>query len=161
MFTCGLPLLSMEYAMGQLTRRGPIAAFGSLVPLLKGVPVAAALTAFIVAPLYSTINCWSLFYFFKSFQAKPLWSKCGNNWNDANCIQNSSLVNGLLSNLMNETVPGGLLGDTSSPYIDTELDDDANETMTIPLNQDIAANETTALINTTTNLLYATQQFFE
>ena len=82
----GLPILSMEYALGQLTRRGPIAAFGSLVPLLKGVSVAASFIALVLAPIYSTINSWSLFYFFKSFYSNPLWSKCGNSWNSIHCV---------------------------------------------------------------------------
>ena len=33
---CGIPLLYMEMAVGQLTRFGPIKAFGMLCPLMKG-----------------------------------------------------------------------------------------------------------------------------
>ena len=33
---CGIPLLYMELAVGQYTRRGPIGALGKLCPLLKG-----------------------------------------------------------------------------------------------------------------------------
>lgn len=86
----GLPLLSMEYALGQLTRRGPIAAFGGLCPLLKGVPVAASVLCLTSAPLLSTINSWSLFYFFKAFHSSPLWSKCGNPWNTKHCSKNAT-----------------------------------------------------------------------
>lgn len=88
----GVPILSMEYALGQLTRRGPIAAFGSLCPLLKGVPVGAAFITIILAPIYSTINSWSMFYFFKSFYSNPLWSKCGNSWNTKNCSSSSDVT---------------------------------------------------------------------
>ena len=33
---CGIPLLYMEMAIGQLTRFGPIQAFELLCPLMKG-----------------------------------------------------------------------------------------------------------------------------
>ena len=33
---CGIPLLYMELAVGQYTRRGPIGALGKICPLLKG-----------------------------------------------------------------------------------------------------------------------------
>ena len=33
---CGIPLLYMELAVGQYTRRGPIGALGKLCPILKG-----------------------------------------------------------------------------------------------------------------------------
>ena len=33
---CGIPLLYMELAVGQYTRRGPIGALGQLCPILKG-----------------------------------------------------------------------------------------------------------------------------
>lgn len=36
MIICGVPLLYMELAVGQLTGRGPIGAIGHLCPLLKG-----------------------------------------------------------------------------------------------------------------------------
>jgi hypothetical protein len=92
MLFIGLPILSMEYALGQLTRRGPIAAFGGLCPLLKGVPIAASFIALLSAPMYSTINSWSLFYFFKSFYAIPLWSKCDNSWNNHDCSKNGTKI---------------------------------------------------------------------
>jgi solute carrier family 6 (neurotransmitter transporter, taurine) member 6 len=34
---CGIPMLYMELAVGQYTRRGPIGAIGKLCPLLKGL----------------------------------------------------------------------------------------------------------------------------
>lgn len=84
-FFIALPILTIEYALGQLTRRGPISAFGSLCPLLRGVPVAAAIVSLLSSFVYSAINSWSLFYFFKSFYTVPLWSKCKNDWNSGDC----------------------------------------------------------------------------
>lgn len=36
LIVCGIPLLYMELALGQFTRRGPIGALGQICPLLKG-----------------------------------------------------------------------------------------------------------------------------
>lgn len=120
--------------------------------------MAAAFSALILAPLYSAINAWSLSYFFKSFYSVPLWSRCKNVWNTDDCIQNTSLVSGLLSNLMNTTVPS----DSTSPYIDTEFDEPDNSTHEA-INSTVADNS--SVVNdpyaNETRLLHATQQYFE
>ena len=36
LFICGIPLLYMELAVGQLTKRGPVGAMISLCPLFQG-----------------------------------------------------------------------------------------------------------------------------
>lgn len=36
LFICGIPLLYMELAVGQFTRRGPIGALAQICPLFKG-----------------------------------------------------------------------------------------------------------------------------
>jgi len=99
----GLPILAMEYALGQLTRRGPIAAFGGLCPLLKGVSLSASIVALLSAPMYSTINSWSLFYFFKSCYGIPLWSKCDNSWNTDDCSRNGSVIKLLADSFASNT----------------------------------------------------------
>lgn len=35
-FICGVPLLYMEFAIGQYTRLGPVHAFAKICPLFKG-----------------------------------------------------------------------------------------------------------------------------
>lgn len=35
-FICGIPLLYMEFAIGQYTRLGPVHAFAKICPLFKG-----------------------------------------------------------------------------------------------------------------------------
>lgn len=141
----GLPILSMEYALGQLTRRGPIAAFGSLVPLLKGVSVAASFIALVLAPMYSTVNSWSLFYFFKSFYSNPLWSKCGNSWNTIHCV--------------NATAPPPLtfgaaskdFTDTNSEHIDHEYSEE--EADADPVNVTVSTVIATGIENNTSTFI--------
>ena len=133
MLLIGLPLLSLEYALGQLTRRGPIAAFGGLCPLLKGVPIAASIIAFLSAPMYSTINSWSLFYFFKSFYGIPLWSKCDNSWNTDDCSKNGTVLKFVADNAKN-----AFYENSSSSYIDLFPDYDDDNSTSVQLNKTAA-----------------------
>lgn len=149
----GLPFLSMEYALGQLTRRGPIAAFGGLCPLLKGVSIAAAFVALISAPLYATINSWSLFYFFKSFYSSPLWGRCDNSWNSAVCSRNGSLYADLT--LVQSISPLEL--NVSSPVIDTDYEE---QNATLPSNFSMPENGTAEEIGIS-NRIFPTQEFFD
>lgn len=149
----GLPFLSLEYALGQLTRRGPIAAFGGLCPLLKGVSIAAAFVALLSAPLYATINSWSLFYFFKSFYSSPLWSKCGNSWNSAVCSRNGSISPDLI--LVQSTSPLEL--NDSSPLIDSDYEEHTELTS---FNYSAPENGTADEIGVS-NRIFPTQEFFD
>ncbi|RWS08757.1 sodium- and chloride-dependent GABA transporter ine-like protein [Dinothrombium tinctorium] len=99
MFVLGFPTLCMEYAIGQLTQRGH-SVFGILCPLLKGIVISAAFATSILMLVYSTINSWSLFYFFKSLFSIPPWSTCTNIWNSDYCILN----NGTRPNLLHLTI---------------------------------------------------------
>ena len=149
----GLPFLSMEYALGQLTRRGPIAAFGGLCPLLKGVSIAASFVALISAPLYATINSWSLFYFFKSFYSSPLWSKCGNSWNSAICSRNGSIYPDLTLVQSN----GPLELNESSPVIDSEYEEHNDI-----FSANFSASENGTVDETgISNRIFPTQEFFD
>ncbi|KAI1292052.1 Sodium- and chloride-dependent GABA transporter ine [Halotydeus destructor] len=165
LFLCGFPILVMEYSMGQLTRRGPIAGFGSLCPLLKGVPLVAAFAALLLAPMYSALNSWSLAYFFKSLYSVPQWSRCSNQWNTEGCIQEANLVPGLMTNLANESIPNP--DDTRSPYIETEMEHESNltdlssELAEIPEVLDILNETISTIPYHQQKLLYATQQFFD
>lgn len=149
----GLPFLSMEYALGQLTRRGPIAAFGGLCPLLKGVSIASAFVALISAPLYATINSWSLFYFFKSFYASPLWSRCDNSWNSDICSRNGSIYPAIA--LVQSQGPLEL--NDSSPVIDADYEE-SGDIMTS--NFSLAENTSVAEA-AISNRIFPTQEFFD
>lgn len=152
----GLPFLSMEYALGQLTRRGPIAAFGGLCPLLKGVSIASAFVALISAPLYATINSWSLFYFFKSFYASPLWSTCENSWNTAICSRNGSIHPDIT--LIQSHSPLEL--NESSSVIDPEYDDSGDLSATS--NFSLPENQSTPVLESgISNRIFPTQEFFD
>lgn len=148
----GLPFLSMEYALGQLTRRGPIAAFGGLCPLLKGVSIAAAFVALISAPLYATINSWSLFYFFKSFYSSPLWSKCDNSWNSVICSRNGSIY----PDITLVQSYGTLELNQSSSVIDSDYEEQSDNATTLSSAINMTVDETGV-----SNRIFPTQEFFD
>jgi len=93
---CGVPLLYMELAVGQYTRRGPIGALGKLTPILKGAGVATVVMTFLMTTYYNVIMSWALFYFKESFSSTLPWEHCNNDWNSKYCrpIKGISTTNG-------------------------------------------------------------------
>ncbi|XP_030214771.1 sodium- and chloride-dependent GABA transporter ine isoform X1 [Gadus morhua] len=94
---CGIPLLFMEFAIGQYTRLGPVHALAKICPLLKGVGVATTVISFLMCTYYNVIITWALYYFLNSFWTTLPWQSCNNSWNAVeNC---SSGLTGNASNL--------------------------------------------------------------
>ncbi|XP_030000024.1 sodium- and chloride-dependent GABA transporter ine isoform X1 [Sphaeramia orbicularis] len=80
-FVCGIPLLFMEFVIGQYTRLGPVHAFAKICPLLKGVGLATVVISFVFSTYYNVLMCWALYYLFNSFEASLPWTSCNNTWN--------------------------------------------------------------------------------
>ncbi|KAM4745828.1 sodium- and chloride-dependent GABA transporter ine [Anableps anableps] len=80
-FVCGIPLLFMEFAVGQYTRLGPVHAFAKICPLFKGVGLATVVISFVFCTFYNVIMGWAFLYFFNSFRGTLPWSSCNNTWN--------------------------------------------------------------------------------
>lgn len=85
MLFVGIPLLCMEYAIGQLTQKG-LAALANFCPILKGVVVTCLCASISIIFVYTAVNCWSVFYLFKSLFNLPTWSQCNNPWNSRHCL---------------------------------------------------------------------------
>ncbi|XP_025409573.1 sodium- and chloride-dependent GABA transporter ine-like isoform X1 [Sipha flava] len=85
MIFCGIPLLYLELALGQCTKRGPIGAISKLCPILKGVGLSSVVTSFFVSIYYNVIIAHTLYYFFSAIQDQPPWFHCNNRWNTDNC----------------------------------------------------------------------------
>ncbi|XP_072521205.1 sodium- and chloride-dependent GABA transporter ine isoform X1 [Salminus brasiliensis] len=81
LFVCGIPLLFMEYAIGQYTRLGPVHGLAKICPLLKGVGLATVVISFVLATYYNVLMTWALYYFFNSFGSTLPWQSCNNTWN--------------------------------------------------------------------------------
>ncbi|XP_078410502.1 sodium- and chloride-dependent GABA transporter ine isoform X1 [Cetorhinus maximus] len=78
---CGIPLLLMEFTIGQFTCLGPVHALAKLCPLLKGVGVATVVISFLLCTYYNVIIAWALYYLFNSLQSSLPWQSCNNTWN--------------------------------------------------------------------------------
>ncbi|CAM2106038.1 sodium-dependent neutral amino acid transporter B(0)AT1 [Caretta caretta] len=83
----GIPLLHLEFAIGQRLRKGSVGVWSSIHPTLKGVGIAAMLVSFLVGLYYNTIIAWVMWYFFNSFQEPLPWSDCPLNANRTGYVE--------------------------------------------------------------------------
>ncbi|XP_063778731.1 sodium-dependent neutral amino acid transporter B(0)AT1 [Pseudophryne corroboree] len=72
----GIPLLHLEFAIGQRLRTGSVGVWSAIHPTLKGVGIASMFVSFLVGLYYNTIIAWVMWYFFNSFQEPLPWSTC-------------------------------------------------------------------------------------
>uniref|UniRef100_A0A665TQK9 Transporter n=1 Tax=Echeneis naucrates TaxID=173247 RepID=A0A665TQK9_ECHNA len=91
----GMPLLLMEFAIGQRLRKGSVGVWRSISPYLTGIGIASMLVSFLVGLYYNTLIAWIMWYFFNSFQDPLPWSQCPLNDNGTEfvpeCQQSSSV----------------------------------------------------------------------
>ncbi|MEA2082017.1 MAG: sodium-dependent transporter [Elusimicrobiota bacterium] len=67
LFIIGVPLLIMEFAIGQKMQMGPIGALKKIQKKLAGIGLASVLCGFVVVSYYAVIMAWSILYMFFSF----------------------------------------------------------------------------------------------
>ncbi|XP_065140019.1 sodium-dependent neutral amino acid transporter B(0)AT1-like [Paramisgurnus dabryanus] len=77
----GIPLLHLEFAIGQRLRKGSVGVWTAINPYLAGVGISSMLVSFLVGMYYNTIIAWVMWYFFNSFQDPLPWSQCPLNEN--------------------------------------------------------------------------------
>lgn len=87
----GIPLLYLEFAIGQRLRSGSVGVWSSIHPALKGVGIASMFVSFMVGLYYNTIVSWILWYFFNSFQEPLPWSVCPLNANRTGYVEECAL----------------------------------------------------------------------
>jgi NSS family neurotransmitter:Na+ symporter len=66
----GIPLLIMEFAIGQRMQVGAIGSFKKIKGKLSGIGLGAVLCGFVVVSYYAVVMAWCLIYFFHSFALK-------------------------------------------------------------------------------------------
>ncbi len=95
LFTCGLPLVMVEFGMGKRARGGAPQAFQALKPFMAWAGWLACLCAFLIVTYYTSIMAWSWDYIWYSFTLA---------WGDnAEAFFNTHVLNKLEN-------PGGLGG---------------------------------------------------
>lgn len=77
----GIPLLHLEFAIGQRLRKGSVGVWRSISPYLTGMGIASLMVSFLVGMYYNTIMAWIMWYLFNSFQDPLPWSQCPLNAN--------------------------------------------------------------------------------
>ncbi|KAM9838294.1 sodium-dependent neutral amino acid transporter B(0)AT1-like [Aulostomus maculatus] len=91
----GMPLLLLEFAIGQRLRKGSVGVWRAISPYLTGVGIASMLVSFLVALYYNTLIAWIMWYLFNSFQNPLPWTQCPLNDNGTGFVsecQRSSTV---------------------------------------------------------------------
>uniref|UniRef100_A0A3Q3X9R5 Transporter n=1 Tax=Mola mola TaxID=94237 RepID=A0A3Q3X9R5_MOLML len=91
----GMPLLLLEFAIGQRLRKGSVGVWRAINPYLTGIGVASMLVSFLVALYYNTLIAWIMWYLFNSFQSPLPWTQCPLNGNRTGFVpecQESSTV---------------------------------------------------------------------
>ncbi|CAB1442947.1 unnamed protein product [Pleuronectes platessa] len=91
----GMPLLLLEFAIGQRLRKGSVGVWRSINPYLTGIGIASMLVSFLVGLYYNTLIAWILWYLFNSFQSPLPWTQCPLNDNRTGFVpecQESSTV---------------------------------------------------------------------
>ncbi|XP_012694184.1 sodium- and chloride-dependent transporter XTRP3 isoform X1 [Clupea harengus] len=83
----GIPLFSMELAIGQKMRMGSIGAWTAINPYLGGVGIASVITSLYLCLYYNVINAWSFWYLFHSFQSVLPWATCPLNSNQTGYLE--------------------------------------------------------------------------
>ena len=66
----GIPLLIMEFAIGQKMQLGAVGAFGNIKKKLSAIGLSAVLCGFVVVSYYAVVMAWSLLYIIFSFSLK-------------------------------------------------------------------------------------------
>ncbi|XP_036000831.1 sodium-dependent neutral amino acid transporter B(0)AT1-like isoform X2 [Fundulus heteroclitus] len=91
----GMPLLLMEFAIGQRLRKGSVGVWRAINPYLTGVGIASMLVSLIIGLYYNTLIAWIMWYLFNSFQDPLPWTQCPLNGNRTGFVdecQRSSTV---------------------------------------------------------------------
>lgn len=74
LFTLGLPMMILEFGLGQLFQRGDIGVFRNIHPRLAGVGAASVLSSYCITLYYNVIIAWALIYLACSFMPTLPWS---------------------------------------------------------------------------------------
>jgi SNF family Na+-dependent transporter len=73
-FFLGLPMLMLEFAIGQITQKSAVNVWAQLNPRLAGIGIGTVYASYAVGFYYTVIIAWSVVYFFCGFISPLPWS---------------------------------------------------------------------------------------
>jgi len=71
----GIPLLILEFAIGQKLQQGAVGAFRKVNSRLRGIGAGAIISGFLVVIYYAAVIAWTVFFFVKSFNFELPWAE--------------------------------------------------------------------------------------
>lgn len=74
LFLLGIPLLMLEFSLGQKFQRGDIGVFKGIHPRLAGIGLASVFSAYAITLYYNIIIAVALVYLFAAFKNPLPWS---------------------------------------------------------------------------------------
>jgi SNF family Na+-dependent transporter len=74
LFLLGLPMMMLEFSLGQVLQKGNIAVWEKLHPRLQGIGLASTLASYLITFYYNVIIAWALVYLCASFINPLPWS---------------------------------------------------------------------------------------
>lgn len=74
LFLLGLPMLMLEFSLGQKFQRGDIGVFRGIHPRLAGIGMASVFCAYAITFYYTVVIGWACVYFFVGFKSPLPWS---------------------------------------------------------------------------------------
>tara|TARA_Y100000310_G_C20629262_1_gene787677 strand:- start:101 stop:1573 length:1473 start_codon:yes stop_codon:yes gene_type:complete len=75
LFVLGIPLLILEFAIGQKLQKGAVDAFKTVNHKLRGIGVGAIFSGFVVVVYYAAVMAWSLVFLINSFRPNLPWAQ--------------------------------------------------------------------------------------
>lgn len=89
----GIPLMALEFAIGQKLQRGAVDAFKTVNHKLRGIGFGAVFASFIIVVYYAAVMAWALIYFMRSFSAKVPWAEDASGYFFGNVLHISDGIN--------------------------------------------------------------------
>lgn len=74
LFLLGIPMMMLEFSLGQVLQKGDIAVWTKLHPRLTGIGLASVMASYLITFYYNVIIAWSLVYLCSSFINPLPWS---------------------------------------------------------------------------------------
>ncbi|MFQ5580769.1 MAG: sodium-dependent transporter [Nitrospiria bacterium] len=75
LFLLGIPLLILEFALGQKLQKGAVGAFTAVHYKFRGIGLCAIFSGFVVVVYYAAVMAWSLVFLLSSFTTTLPWKE--------------------------------------------------------------------------------------